>query len=377
MTDQNLAIKYRPRKFEELAGQKAVSALLRAMLFKETVPNVILLEGVKGSGKTTTARVLAAALNCEEINKPCGECASCETIFEGRSLAVREIDAASHGLVDDIRQLQDNMLYSVPGVKHVLIIDEAQGLSKAASNALLKTLEFPPDDTVFILITTESNKILPTVRSRCMSFLFKPIKVEDIYDRLIAVKNKEDFIIADTVIYQIALKAKGSLRDGLLSLDQLTRAGVGTIEQYEFIFGESSVGTSLVRSILSGRHVTAFMEVDKALAQLGNPNEVVDVLIEAVKDIVIIKSGGTTALQGEDLNALEELAGRVDVKKAVAALRALWDARIKIRGTSQSSSILYLLITAVMDCLAAPNYENDHKLTFDKIGSMLGERITG
>src|SRR6185503_4645532 len=162
---QNLAGVYRPRKFEEIVGKKAVSALLKAMLLRNTLPNVLLLEGSKGSGKTTTARITAAYLNCLSEYKPCGECESCHAVFEGRSLAVREIDAASHGLVDDIRQLQESLLYAVPGAKSVLIIDEAQGLSKAASNALLKTLEFPPENTIFILITTESAKILPTIRS--------------------------------------------------------------------------------------------------------------------------------------------------------------------------------------------------------------------
>ena len=377
MVDQSLAIRYRPRKFEELIGQRAVAALLKAMTLKSTLPSVLLLEGCKGSGKTTTARIVAAALNCDSVHKPCGECESCNAVFDGSSLTVREIDASSHGLVDDIRQLQDSLMYSIPGSTSVLIIDEAQGLSRAASNALLKTLECPPEDTVFILITTETAKILPTVRSRCMAFSFKQIPVEAVHTRLKIVRDKEELLTSDEVLYQIALRSKGSLRDGLVMLDQLVRAGVSKIAQFEAIFGESMPGVSVLRAMLTGRHSTAFTEVDRMVTAIGNTNDVVDSLIDLLKELVVFKSGGIVTVQGDDLRSIEELSAKIDIQKAVTALRVLWDAKIKIRGNDQSVSILYLMVTAMMDCISVPSYEElPSKLTFDQISSTLQETVS-
>lgn len=374
MADHNLAIRYRPRKFEELIGQRAVAALLKAMTVKQTLPHVLLLEGCKGSGKTTTARILAAALNCEAMNKPCGECASCSAVFDGTSLAVREIDASSHGLVDDIRQLQDSFMYSIPGITSVLIVDEAQGLSRAASNALLKTLEFPPENTVFILITTEAAKILPTIRSRCMTFSFKQIPVEAVHERLKTVRDKEELSMSNDVLYQIALRSKGSLRDGLIMMDQLVRAGVSRMEQFELIFGESTPGAGVLKAMLTGRHALAFSEADRMLNTTGNVNDVVDSIINLLKEMVVLKSGGVSSLQGEDLRVVEELSTSIDLRKAVSALRVLWDTKIKIRGSDQSASMLYLMITAMMDCLSVLVYDElPRKLTFDQISSTLQE----
>jgi DNA polymerase-3 subunit gamma/tau len=371
MTDRSLAILHRPRKFEELIGQKPVAALLKAMTVKGTLPHVLLLEGCKGAGKTTTARIVGAALNCESFNKPCGECESCISIFEGNSLAVREIDASSHGLVDDIRQLQDSLIYSIPGITSVIIIDEAQGLSKAASNALLKTLEFPPENTVFILITTEVAKIIPTIRSRCMIFSFKQIAPEAIFERLKTVRDKENLSISDDIIYQAALRSGGSLRDGLILLDQLVRAGVSKMDQFQAIFGESLPGVSLLKAILSGRHSLAYTEADRMLATVGSVSNVVDSLVELLKNIVVIRSGGLTPLQGEDLKHLQQIASNVDSKKAVAALRSLWDTKIKIRGNDQSAGMMYLMITAVLECLTVPVFTDSGTLTFDDMRSTL------
>lgn len=372
MTDQNLALRYRPRKFEELIGQRATAALLKAMTVKNTLPPVLLLEGFKGSGKTTTARITAAALNCASMHKPCGECDSCNAIFEGCSLAVREIDASSHGLVDDIRQLQDSLMYSVPGITSVIIMDEAQGLSRAASNALLKTLEFPPDNTVFILITTEAAKILPTIHSRCMTFSFKQISVEAIQQRLKTVRDKEDISMSDDVLHQISLRAHGSLRDGLIMLDQLVRAGVSRIEQFEMIFGESTPGVSVLQAMVTGRHSFAFTEVDRMLATVGSVSDIVDSLIGLLKELVVLKSGGVVTVQGQDLDVLETISLKLDTKKIVTALRVLWDTKIKIRGNDQSASMLYLMITAMMDCLSAPVYDEvPRKLTFSELSDTL------
>lgn len=371
MSDRSLAVTHRPRKFEELIGQKPVAALLKAMTLKGTLPHVLLLEGCKGAGKTTTARIVASALNCESFNKPCGECESCVAVFDGNSLAVREIDASSHGLVDDIRQLQDSLLYCIPGIVSVIIVDEAQGLSKAASNALLKTLEFPPENTVFILITTEAAKILPTIRSRCMTFSFKQISTEAVFERLKVVRDKENISLSDDILYQAALRSGGSLRDGLILLDQLVRAGVSKIEQFQAIFGESLPGVSLLSAILTGRHSLAYTESDRMLATTGNVSSVVDSLVELLKNIVIIRSGGLTSLQGEDLKQLQQISTVVDSKKAVSAMRALWDTKIKIRGNDQSPAMMYLMLTTVLECLTAPVFEDSQPLTLDDMRSTL------
>jgi len=356
----SLAVKYRPKKFQDIIGQKAVSVLLKQMVRKETVPNVLLFEGVKGSGKTTSARVLAAALNCaEDLNEPCTKCISCVEVFEGNSLSVREIDASSHGLVDDIRRLQDELLYQVPGKKSVVLLDEVQGLSKAASNALLRTLEEPPEGVLFILITTESQKVMGTVRSRCMSFLFRRVSPELIAQRLRQVCEAESLSVELELLTLVASHSDGSLRDALMTLDQLVRAGISTAEEFRDLHGDFDFGPKFIASLFSGRHSQVFKILEEALSKTDRATVIADQIIATLADVLTLKSGGTLLEQGTRLAVRQALASKLEVKRITSALRALWDLKIKLRSYDESrSEVMYLMATVLMEELVPTSPDN-------------------
>lgn len=363
----NLALKYRPKTFRSISGQRAVSALLQQMVVNGTVPSVVLFEGMRGSGKTSTARVLAAALNCES-KEPCGICESCKAIFEGLSLSVREIDASSHGLVDDIRQLQEDLLYGVPGKKSVIILDEVQGLSRAAANALLRTLENPPEHVVFILITTEAPKVLSTIRSRCMSFNFRRLATEIITERLAYVRLEENLEIAPELLPLIAESSEGSLRDALLSLDQLARAGITDLDAYTLLIGEPDFGVVFLQSLLSRRHSKVFAILEDALSKTDKASTLIDNIIMVLKDILILTSGGTVAAQGARLTNRQLLADKLEMARIVAALRALWDLKIKLRSFDEARhGVLYLLATVLMEELIPAASGDSQPLTLAEV----------
>ena len=179
------ARKWRPQKFSDLVGQEHVTATLTAAIEKNRIAHAYIFSGTRGVGKTTTARILARALNCDKgptVN-PCGECPACKSIIGGASVDVQEIDGASNNSVDDIRQLRENVSYSAMAGKYrVYVIDEVHMLSKAAFNALLKTLEEPPPNVIFIFATTEPHKIPATIHSRCQRYDFKRISAEQIIE---------------------------------------------------------------------------------------------------------------------------------------------------------------------------------------------------
>ena len=193
------------------------------------------MPGPRGTGKTTTARVLAKSLNCMDRGadgEPCNKCSSCVGITEGSSLDVIELDAASHNKVEDIREIRVNVgtVASVSGARRVYILDEAHMLSRAASNALLKTLEEPPEHVHFVLATTEPYKLLDTVRSRSQRFDFHPIGVETLGDYLGTIAEREGFTAAQEGLTAIAHHARGSVRDGMGLLEQVAALGSGSVD---------------------------------------------------------------------------------------------------------------------------------------------------
>jgi DNA polymerase-3 subunit gamma/tau len=223
--------KYRPQSFGEVIGQDHVVQTLTNSIKGNNISHAYLFSGPRGSGKTTIARLFAKAINCEHPNgaEPCNKCSSCLEIMAGRSMDLVEIDAASHTGVDDVRQLIEGIKFAPVKSKYkIFIIDECHQLSKSAANALLKTLEEPPAHAVFLLATTESHKMIPTILSRCQKFDFKRLQVPEIIKKLEFISKKENIKFDESALSLIALNSRGSFRDAESLLDEcMSFSGAG------------------------------------------------------------------------------------------------------------------------------------------------------
>ena len=231
---QALYRKYRPQRFDEVIGQDHVIGTLTREVTDEKVAHAYLFAGPRGTGKTTTARLLAKSLNCTDRaadGEPCNDCPSCVGITEGTSLDVIELDAASHNKVDDVREIRINVgtVAAAEGARRIYILDEAHMLSRAAGNALLKTLEEPPEHVVFVLATTEPYKLLDTIRSRSQRFDFHPVSSETLIGYLGDIAKREGFAADHAGLSMIATHARGSVRDSMSLLEQVAALGDGAV----------------------------------------------------------------------------------------------------------------------------------------------------
>ena len=338
-----LALKYRPRSFEDIVGQPVVRTVLSKMVSDRTVPSGLLFTGVRGAGKTTTGRIVAAGLNCEKHPVgPCGHCPSCSAVFGGNSLDVIEIDAASSGLVADVRTLTEMVQYSTGGEYRVVLLDEAHSMSREGFNALLKTLEEPPERTVFVLLTTEPHRILDTIVSRCMSFDFRKITVTDIVGRLEHIVASEGIEMQPEVLPLIAGRSDGGLRDAVMTLDQCVRAGVTTVSGFKSLVGDSDFAPGIIEAILDQDLALAYERVDSVVGKVGEPSMVISALTRALKDVVVLNSNGQIDAVGEEYEARKRLAVRMPVPLAVGWMRVLWSVKTNIRMDDSPVALIYL-----------------------------------
>ncbi|QJA09828.1 DNA polymerase III subunit gamma/tau [Romboutsia sp. CE17] len=229
---------YRPQKFEDVVGQEHITKTLRNQIENNNIGHAYLFSGTRGTGKTSTAKIFARAVNCLESKdqEPCNNCDVCKDILNDNIMDVVEIDAASNNSVDDIRELRESVKYSPTKAKYkVYIIDEVHMLSQGAFNALLKTLEEPPSYVIFILATTEPHKIPATILSRCQRFDFKRVTVKDITSRMKKICSEEDIEVEDKALNLIARNSQGALRDALSILDQCISFGDEKIEYNDVV----------------------------------------------------------------------------------------------------------------------------------------------
>lgn len=227
---QVTARKWRPQDFSQVVGQEHVTTALTNAINSGKVPHAYLFSGPRGVGKTSTARILSKLLNCIHSPNICGECAACKEITLGQSLDVREIDGASNRGIEQIREIRDNAIYTPLSLKYkIFIIDEVHMLTKEASNALLKILEEPPSHVIFMLATTESNKVLATIRSRCQHYLLKRISLEILMERLAFILDTEGYPYEREALEEIANAGDGSMRDAQTILDQVILYSQGNL----------------------------------------------------------------------------------------------------------------------------------------------------
>lgn len=323
-----LALKYRPDNLDDVVGQKTVSTLLKAMIAKDQIPSSMLFSGPRGTGKTSTARLVA------------------EAVLEGQGAEysdIMEIDAASHGGVEDIRKLRESMMFSG---RRIVILDEAHSMSREAFNALLKAMEEPEDNATYILVTTEPNRIPETIRSRCMQFDFKRLSVKDIYDRLVYVVDKEDRPDVEPELLEfIAFKADGGMRDALMLLDQALRADIVRVDQYEEVLGQLDVGPGLISACMESpsQAVQAFREAVRYLSA----EEILDSLLDTVADILVLREGAAIHRSGKPLEDRKQLSQELNLAQALGIMKTLWayKTRPRIDNPAKTAELAIVVIS--------------------------------
>lgn len=325
-----LALEYRPKRFSDLVGQDSARVILQALVFGGDMPPALIFEGTRGAGKTSTARILASALNCAApVNGDnCSECESCLAIRSGESMSVHEIDAASNGGIDDIRNLKDLAQFSTGDKWRVILLDEAHAMSKNAFNALLKVLEEPPPFTVFVLLTTEPDKIMETVRSRSMPIIFKPVTVPHIISRLQFICESEGFSFSKDVLKEIADGAGGSLRDAIMLLDQASRVGVDTIQSLRTITGKTDLSSKIMQAVCTQNYGEANHLVGEYFTTSGDASALVSDLIEQT--------------------ILRYNANAINPRQMVTAVKLLWEARTIPAGASRDSRLKVEAVIALL-----------------------------
>ena len=322
MSYQVLARKYRPQTFAEVLGQIHVTQTLQNALGLNRIHHAYLFTGARGIGKTTVARILAKALNCEKgvAKEPCNQCGSCRNIIEGKSLDVQEIDGASNTSVEDVRQIREQVKY-LPATGHykVYIIDEVHMLSTSAFNALLKTLEEPPPHVIFVFATTEVHKIPSTILSRCQRFDFRRIAAKELVSSLKEVAKQEGIDISEEALHLLAHEAQGSLRDAQSLLDQAIAFAGNQIgfQHLKEMFGflDRTQLHNLLQSILNKDQKGTLDQFQQFYQSGADINRLAQDLLKNFRNCYLIKTTGSVPewldLAAEEAASLEKLAASV------------------------------------------------------------------
>ena len=331
---------YRPQRFEDVIGQDVIVKTLQNAIANGKITHAYLFSGPRGTGKTTVARILAKALNCSygTDNEPCNECTSCKEIMEGNNPDVIEIDAASNNGVDEIREIREKVKF-LPGESKykVYIIDEVHMLTTSAFNALLKTLEEPPKHVIFILATTEPQKVLPTILSRCQRYDFKSLTVNEIEESILKVAKEENVNISKEAVVAIAESAEGGMRDALSYLDQAISLSEDevTVEDVNSVTGNLSYDKIIeLAKCFEDKRISEALKIVNELLNLGKEvNKIIVSMLQFYRDILLYKTVDTSEYSKYifEKDSFKELASRIDEKRIFYYVEVLSETQNKLR----------------------------------------------
>jgi len=349
--------KWRPKDWDEVIAQEHVIQTLRNAVLHDRVAHAYLFSGPRGTGKTTSARLLAKAMNCLETDlekRPCNQCDHCRALNEGRFMDLIEIDAASNTSVDDVRDLREKINFSPSqGQYKVYIIDEVHMLSNAAFNALLKTLEEPPPHAIFILATTEIHQIPATVLSRCQRHEFRRIPIEDIVAYLKEKCQEEDLHVEESVYTEIARQATGSLRDAISLLDQLT----STKENITLEMAQTVLGTAtnlrvidLVSALIAQEPAEGLSEINQALDRGTDPRQFARQIVTYLRNVLLYKMGNKDQIKTaeEVMSRIEEHAQQLTMPDLLRAIQSFNQATVEERANWHPGLGLELAFTTFL-----------------------------
>jgi DNA polymerase-3 subunit gamma/tau len=335
--------RFRPGRFDEIRGQDHVVRALRSAVRDDRVSHAYLFSGPRGTGKTSSARILAKALNCEAPvdGEPCGVCTSCVEITQGNSLNVHELDAASNNGVDAMRDLVAHAGLGTPGRWKVYIVDEVHMLSPAAANALLKTLEEPPSHVVFVLATTDPQKVPPTIRSRTQHLEFRLLGAETLHDLLESVNTQASLNLDDEAVEAAVRRGRGSARDALSALDQVVASGSADAARPEL--------AGLVDALAGGDVATVLVELNALMAGGWGPQQLATELIDDLRQVFLAAlAPELCAASGPSLQRFVTLAETMSLARVVRSMEILGHALIDMRDAPDAQVVLEIaLVRAV------------------------------
>jgi DNA polymerase-3 subunit gamma/tau len=362
MAAQALYLKYRPQTFDEVVGQEPITRTLRNALRQGRVRHAYLFTGPRGTGKTTTARLLAKAVNCQapEAERPCNVCPLCVALIEGRLLDLIEIDAASNRGIDEIRDIREKVGFRPnQGRFKVYVLDEAHMLTEPAFNALLKTLEEPPPHVIFALVTTDPHKIPATIASRCQRFDFRRVPLQAIIDRLAYIAGQEGVTVEPAALELIARQGTGAMRDAISLLDQLTSYGDEiTLDQVQMVLG-TATGESAARLVacLAAGDVAGGLDlINRAVGDGADPRQFGREVVEYLRGLLLIRQGAGIRLlnaTAEQAAEMEDLAGRIPVERLLRAIHLFNEAATDLKRGLQTIPQLALEMALVESILEA------------------------
>ncbi len=361
LPEQALYLAWRPMRFEDVIGQEHITRTLRNSLKSGRVRHAYLFSGPRGTGKTTTARLLAKAVNCANEDagqRPCNECAACRSVNEGRYLDLIEIDAATHTGVDDVRDLRDKIAFSPgEGSYKVYIIDEVHRFTGNAFDALLKTLEEPPPHAVFVLATTEIDKVPATIKSRCLPFEFRRVPLLTVADHLQKIAEAEGLRIERQALELIARQGTGSVRDSISLLDQIVTdpAEAITLALAQEVLGTASSDSvrALVDALVQGDAAAGLEVINRAVDAGSDPQQFGQQIVEQLRALLLTQtaSAALVVASEEERERYQAQAGQISSSMLLRALRNFNKALADDLGGWQPQLALEL---ALVESLAAP-----------------------